>query len=185
MVTSKQDLDGLIRGEDIGEDMPAQTRKYRTQWASTFFAAGELTRRGYLVTITHGNARFVDLLVQSPDGQGFSIDVKGMSTRNWIPVKKPDQEKGDQYYVLVYAQLNQKDKEAPRYFIMSSKEMLDEIKKDEDNTVQANKERCENGLQNFKGWAKNGIPFKRAEYYEDKWATLPGYEKLKEKNQQD
>ncbi len=161
--------------------MPAQSRKYRTQWTSTFFAAGELTRRGYLVTITHGNARFVDLLVQSPKGKSFSIDVKGMSTRNWIPVKKPDQEKGDQYYILVYAPLNLKDGEVPTYFVMSSTEMLDELTKAELEGSIQNKTRVAKGLSEYKAWA-SCIQFKQAESYRDKWATLPGYEELKEQN---
>lgn len=162
--------------------MPLQSRKYRTQWASTFFAAGELTRRGYLVTITHGNARFADLLVKSPQGQSFSIDVKGMSTRNWIPVKKPDKEMGDQHYILVYTPLNLKDGEMPRFFILSSKQMLDEITKGEEETSIQNQIRVAKGLEKFKPWASNGIPFKQAENYEDKWAILPGYEELEEQN---
>ncbi|MGV8175732.1 MAG: hypothetical protein ACP5OU_08540 [Methanothrix sp.] len=161
--------------------MPAQSRKYRAQWTSTFFAAGELTRRGYLVAITHGNARFVDLLIQSPNGKSFSIDVKGMSSRNWIPVKKPDQENGDQYYVLVYAPLNLKDGEIPRYFIMSSKEMFEELTKAElEGSIQS-RTRVAKGLSEYKAWA-SGIQFKQAENYKDKWATLPGYEELKEQN---
>jgi hypothetical protein len=160
--------------------MPVQSRKYRTQWTSTFFAAGELTRRGFLVTITHGNARFADLLVQSPNGQSFSIDVKGMSTRNWIPVKKPEKENGGQYYILVYTPLNLKDGEMPRYFIMSSKQMFDEIKKAEAESSRQNQIRIEEGKGEYKPWASNGIHFKQAENYADKWAVLPGYEELEE-----
>ena len=159
--------------------MPSQSRKYRTQWASTFYAAGELTRRGYLVTITHGNAKFVDLLVQAPNGESFSIDVKGMSARNWIPIKKPDQGNGDQHYILVYTPLNLKNESVPRYFIMSSSEMCDEIIKAEALGMEANKERLARGLENYKEWA-TGIAFNQAEQYENRWSTLPGYELLNE-----
>ncbi len=137
-----------------------------------------------MVAITHGNARSVDLLVQSPDEQSFSIDVKDMSTRNWIPVKEPNQENEGQYYVLVYTPMNLKNDENIRYFIISSKEMHDEMKNAEDGAVQANKERLERGLEIYKPWGANGgISFKQAEDYEDKWANLPGYEVLKEQNQ--
>ncbi len=152
--------------------MPSQSRKYRTQWASTFFAAGELVRRGYLVTLTNGNAKFVDLLVQSTNESCFSIDVKGMSAHNWIPVRKPHRENSDQYYILVYVPQQLNDSEIPRYFIMSSREMCQEIANAEEKGMQANKERLANGLEVYKEWA-SGISFKQAELYENKWATLP------------
>jgi hypothetical protein len=164
--------------------MPSQSRKYRTQWTSTFFAAGELTRRGYLVTITHGNARFVDLLVQSPSGESFSIDVKGMSARNWIPVGKPYEENGSyhsgQYYILVYSIQNQKNSEFPRYFIMSLREMCEEIMKGEEEFAQANREKLKKSEAKLNGWTKKGIAFKQAERYENRWNILPGYELMKQ-----
>jgi len=149
---------------------------------STFFAAGELTRRGYLVTITHGNAKFVDLLVQGPGEESFSVDVKGMSAHNWIPVKKPDTINGyphlEQYYILVYAAQNLEDDEVPRYFIMSSREMYDEIIKGEEEATRINKNRLTEGKTELKEWAKNGIAFKQAEKYKNMWKTLPGYNEL-------
>ena len=76
------------------------SRKYQTQWATQFLAAGELVRRGYLVALTNGNAEFADLLVKSPNNQHFSVDVKGMSTKNWWLVKQRE-ENGDCYFILV------------------------------------------------------------------------------------
>jgi len=55
-------------------------KKYFTQWASQFYVAAELVRRGYLVSLSFGNAPVVDLLVQSPKGILFTIDVKGQTT---------------------------------------------------------------------------------------------------------
>jgi hypothetical protein len=145
-------------------------------------AAGELTRRGYLVAITHGNAKFVDLLVQSPRGESFSVDVKGMSAHNWIPVKKPDIENGDphleQYYILVHAAQNSKENEVPRYFVMSSREMYEEIIKGEKEFPQKNKDRLAKGKPELKEWAKNGIAFNQVERCENIWANLPGYHEL-------
>jgi len=46
--------------------MSSQTRKYLPQWACQFYAAAELTRRGYLVSLTFGNAPVADLLVVNP-----------------------------------------------------------------------------------------------------------------------
>ena len=48
--------------------MSSQRKKYQTQWASQFFAAAELIRRGDQVALTLGNAPVTDLLVVSPEG---------------------------------------------------------------------------------------------------------------------
>jgi hypothetical protein len=51
----------------------------QTQWAATYLVAAELTRRGYRVGWPIGNAPIKDLLVESPNGQQFYVDVKGGS----------------------------------------------------------------------------------------------------------
>jgi len=54
--------------------------RYRTQWATQFFPAAELTRRNCRVSPTLGNALDMDLIVVSPKGVHFSVDaaVDGM-----------------------------------------------------------------------------------------------------------
>ena len=64
--------------------MSRLSKRYQTQWAGQFYVAAELTRRGYLVSLTLGNAPVVDLLVVSPDGEHFGVDVKGQSTRKEV-----------------------------------------------------------------------------------------------------
>lgn len=49
----------------------------QTQWAATYLVAAELTKRGYRVGWPMGNAPTKDLLVESPGGKQFDIDVKG------------------------------------------------------------------------------------------------------------
>ena len=64
--------------------MKSQSKRYQTQWAAQFYAAAELTRRGYQVAFTLGNAPRTDLLVSTPnDDLQFKIDVKGQSTRTF------------------------------------------------------------------------------------------------------
>ena len=53
--------------------MASQPKKYKTQWTAQFFVAAELTRRGYLVTFTLGNAKDVDLLAVSPKARNFAL----------------------------------------------------------------------------------------------------------------
>jgi hypothetical protein len=58
--------------------MNPNSKRYKTQWAAQFYAAAELTRRGYLVSLTLGNAPVADLLAVSPSGKHFMVDVKGL-----------------------------------------------------------------------------------------------------------
>ncbi|MBI3586126.1 MAG: hypothetical protein HY088_03225 [Ignavibacteriales bacterium] len=52
--------------------------------ASEFYVASQLFRLGYIVTITLGNTKEIDLIVAHPDGRVITIDVKGLkNTTNW------------------------------------------------------------------------------------------------------
>jgi hypothetical protein len=97
-----------------------QKAKLSTQWSAQFYVAAELTRGGYLVSLTLGNARFADLLVVSPRGTQFMIDVKGQSTRNFWLIQRREETK-DRFYVLVYLP---KGGEAPTYFVVSCEELM-------------------------------------------------------------
>jgi hypothetical protein len=136
-----------------------QSQKYKTQWAAQFFGAAELTRRGYLVSLTFGNAPISDLLVKSPNGVQFSVDVKGQSTRNFwlIQSRETDQ---NHYYILVFLpQLPQH----PKFFILSSKELM---KKREEHKQHILPKRTYNDKL-------GGINWTTAFDYEDKWDSLP------------
>jgi len=88
--------------------------KYHTQWAGQFYVAAELTRRGYYVTLTLGNAPRTDLIVLSPEQKTFRVEVKAQQTQNfWLIRKHPVDEA--HFYVLVVFRA----KESPRYFILT------------------------------------------------------------------
>ena len=127
-----------------------QNRKYQTQWASQFYAAAELTRRGYLVTLTFGNAKFTDLMVETPSGKVLFIDVKGHFGKNWWIIRPPEPNE-NRYFILVYIPKN--ENEAPTYSIFSSIEMSEELERSKEECEQANKKRIEDGKKGFKEWA--------------------------------
>jgi hypothetical protein len=52
--------------------------RHQTQWAAQFAVASELCKRGYQVALTMGNHPVVDLMVVSPKGVQFLVDVKGL-----------------------------------------------------------------------------------------------------------
>ncbi len=69
------------------------------------------------MALTLGNAVFTDLMVESPSGRHFDVDVKGQSTKGYWLIKQqmPDD---NRYYILVY--IPRDSTEAPQYFIISS-----------------------------------------------------------------
>lgn len=140
--------------------MSSQTKKYQTQWASQFYAAAELTRRGHLVSLTLGNAPVADLLVVSPNNTEFMVDVKGQSTRNFWLVQAREQ-RDDLYFILVYLP---KDFEQPKYFILSCAELL--AKRDEYRKhIEARSGKYRDDL--------GGMNWSTALAYENCWDTLP------------
>jgi hypothetical protein len=139
--------------------MFSQVTRYKTQWATQFFVAAELTRRGYLVSLTFGNAAVTDLLVQSPNGVKFTVDVKGQSTRSfWIIQRRPKDP--EHYFVLVYLppQLA-----APRYFVVSCDDLMRKRGEYEKASKRRGKYRDDLG----------GMNWTTAYEYEDKWDALP------------
>ena len=85
--------------------MADQTKKYASQWASQFFVCAELTRRGYLVSIPLGNAKFTDIHVETFEGKDFRIDVKGLKNKSNNFIFKRTEPSSNQFYVFVYLPL--------------------------------------------------------------------------------
>ena len=66
---------------------------HQTQWAAQFAVASELCKHDYEVALTMGNHPTTDIMVSSPSGRRFGIDVKGSYKRNvWLVKKKPENE---------------------------------------------------------------------------------------------
>jgi hypothetical protein len=72
-----------------------------TQWAAQFAVASEMCKRDYQVALTLGNHPTADLMVISPKGAHFIVDVKGLrSGGTWLVRRKPTTE--NLYYVLAF-----------------------------------------------------------------------------------
>lgn len=139
--------------------MTMQRSRYRTQWATQFFAAAELTRRGYLVSLTFGNAQVADLLVQSPNGNHFTVDVKGQSSKSfWLIQQRPLLP--DHYFILIYLPKNE---ESPKYFVLSSNELMKKREEYKQHMLPKGRYRDDLG----------GINWTIALQYENQWENLP------------
>ena len=134
-------------------------KRYRTQWTSQFYVAAELTRKGYMVALTLGNAPTTDLMVVSPSGKQFKVQVKGLSSKNFWLIKK--RQENDLYYVFVYLP---KDSKPPKFFIMNSKEVA--------NKIEEHKKFVEPRGKIYKKFDE-GFNWSTVLEHENKWDKLP------------
>ena len=98
--------------------------KNTTHLAGEFLVAGELSRRGYPVSITFGNAKSVDIYADARK-RTIKVDAKaGRGKGNW-PIEESYVDK-DVYYIFVYLQTQNRIKKnvAPEYFVVSGEEIL-------------------------------------------------------------
>jgi hypothetical protein len=93
---------------------------HQTQWAAQFAVASELCRRDYQVALTLGNHPTIDLMVVSPNGSAFFVDVKGQYRNNFWPVKPKEKKQKDLFYILAY--VPDPKEGANRFFILTQDE---------------------------------------------------------------
>ena len=96
--------------------------RHQTQWAGQFGVAHEMTRRGYLVSFTMGNAPAIDLLCRSPKGQNFSLQVKSLSSKtyflygkNFVDGPRPD-------LCFAFVLIPKDDNDRPNYYILNNEQ---------------------------------------------------------------
>ena len=102
----------------------------KTQWAATYLVAAELTRRDYRVGWPMGNSPIKDLLVESPKGVRFEVDVKGGSygpnvKSFWHPVQE-NRVKGQGLPTLyfVFVRVDPDPLKLADFFILSHQDLI-------------------------------------------------------------
>jgi hypothetical protein len=98
---------------------------YSSQLAGEFLVAGELSRRGYSVSITIGNAKSIDLFASTRDGKTpFMVDAKATRTKTSWPIK-PESVNENIFYIFVHLQTSNgiKANIPPEYFIVKGNEI--------------------------------------------------------------
>ena len=101
--------------------------KTNTGIASEFLVAGELARRGYNVTLTLGNTKAIDLLIEK-DGKLIPIQVKGMQRKKSICWNLSLSKILDHSITYVLVNLNSDTLEQPEYFILTEAEVKEHFK---------------------------------------------------------
>ncbi|RFZ91221.1 hypothetical protein D0C36_20000 [Mucilaginibacter conchicola] len=103
--------------------MSVKLEKNQTGIAGEFYVAGELSRFGYNVTITFGNTKSVDLLIQK-DNVVFAIQVKAIQATKSI-CWNIDKTKvfPNHYYVLVNLHVDHPERK-PEFFVLTGNEVI-------------------------------------------------------------
>ena len=89
--------------------------------AGEYLVAGELSRRGYIASITLRNSRGIDIIASSADSEkSVNIQVKTNSSgaKQWMLNKKAETYKSDNHY-YIFVILN-KPSQRPDFYIVPS-----------------------------------------------------------------
>jgi hypothetical protein len=75
---------------------------YNTNLASEFYAISTLARLGLDVSLTLGNKKSVDIIINKEDGNYLTIDVKSVQGKmDWILGNRPPTQSLGHYYILI------------------------------------------------------------------------------------
>ncbi|MBW2608080.1 MAG: hypothetical protein JRD05_10645 [Deltaproteobacteria bacterium] len=139
-------------------EMSKKLTSHNVEQAARAFASFELARRGYVVQPTDSRFPTEDLLVVSPNGKHFGIDIKGQKTKNFWIIKEP-KPSDEFFYYLVFVPPT----DIPDIYIIESQEMY-KLWHEYKNRMIANGSK-EDGI-----WGINWTtPFP----YKDNWDVIP------------
>ncbi len=136
---------------------------HRTQWAAQFAVASELCKRDYQVSLTLGNHPTTDLMVMSPMGRQFIVDVKGLYRRNyWIIRYKPEVVE-NLFFILAYVP----EPPAPNDFIIMTHEQVRAEQLADLARAQVKRPDLD------ETYPVLGVPWRFAIAYRNQWSVLP------------
>ena len=137
---------------------------HRAQWAAQFAVASELCKRGYEVAMTIGNNPVIDLMVVSPRGVPFLIDVKGQYKRNFWPVRLK-KARGKLFYLLVFVP----DVGQNRFFVLTQEAVEKAIRRDLQHSIARRKAKGLDG----EPLSLPNVEWDFAKKHEGAWKVLP------------
>ena len=98
----------------------------QTGIAGEYFAAAELTRRNFIVSVTLGNTKSIDLFAEK-DGKPFMFQVKTIQRDKSITYNlNRDTIKKDCYYIFV--NIHADTLVSPEYFILTSADVVKHLR---------------------------------------------------------
>lgn len=138
--------------------------RHHTGWAGALGVAAELSRRGYDATITLGNTPTLDLLCCSPEGKQFKVQVKSLSSPNWVLIQKRILEMSPVDDMLFAVVLVPQDDAKPfEYHLLTHAEACDYFK--QYPQVKKNGQAYKPGM--------DGLAWGDVRSHRDRWDKLP------------
>lgn len=134
--------------------------------AGAHFVAGEMSKRGYVVTLTSRNTEGIDLLASDKNGTNpIAIQVKTTTQKNWLLNKKADNLiSEDLFYIFV---LLKGENEMPEFFIVPSKDVAEQVSVSHEKWLET---------PNKRGGKHNDSPMRvfrdNEKKYKDRWDLL-------------
>jgi len=144
-------------------------KHYQTQWAGQFGAAHELTRRGYLVTFTAGNAPATDLLCQSPSGEAFPVQVKSLKTKTYFLYQASLLE-GKKKLYFIFVLIPESLQRDPEYFILNKEQFL-RVAEEQENILKESEKRHGKPYAKFSPGINYSVLARHD--FRDAWGNLP------------
>lgn len=154
----------LRRRETVKQAQKEWQSAHRTQWAAQFAVASELCKRGYQVDLTMGFHPVINLMVISPKGRPFLVDVKAQHKNHSWPIRLK-KARGKLFYVLAFVP----DAGQNRFFILTQEAVKRETQRDLQHAIARREARGLDGEPlSFPsvGWAF-------AKKHEGAWKMLP------------
>lgn len=100
--------------------------RHHTGWAGALGVASELSRRGYDAAITLGNTPSLDLICSSPGQTRFTVQVKTVTSKTWVRIRKTMLEldpQPDLFFAIVFIP---EDSAMPlEYYILTNHEVYE------------------------------------------------------------
>ena len=108
--------------------------------AGEYLAAGELSLRGYIASITLRNSRGIDIIASNSDGSksiSFQVKTNSDGGKSWILSKKSEEYYSNNHYYIFVALGN--TNERPSFHIVPSKIVADYTFNDHANWLKGKK----------------------------------------------
>lgn len=128
--------------------------KNTSHLAGEFLAAGELSRRGYQVSITFGNAKAVDIFVEA-GSKLYKVEAKAIRSKTNWPIKNNNIQ-NDVKYIFVY---------------LGSEKAINENNNSEYYLLTGKEIKSKNLVQTW-GGGREGITYQSLAKYKDKWSIF-------------
>jgi len=107
-----------------------RVNKILTGIAGEYFVAAELSRRGYVASLTLRNTRGIDILASNVDAtksMGLQVKTNYGKKSRWLLSQKAEEDKAEKL-CYVFVKLN--DLDSPEYFIVPRSEVAKYVKEE-------------------------------------------------------